>query len=101
MTSVSQRTNNMYKAQDNQDSLKQHATHPIICEGLHFIRIAANISLREEAWALGTSLTPPLAIAVSVPSQESDLSCIYVLQVSTLYFMFINKQYTYINSNKN
>ena len=41
-----------------------------------------NISLWEEAWVHKTSLTQPLTIEVSVPSQESERSCIYVLGVS-------------------
>ena len=41
-----------------------------------------NISLGEEVWVHKTSLTQPLSIEVSVPRQESERSCIYVLGVS-------------------
>ena len=42
------------------------------------------ISLRGKIWANTTSLTPPLFIEVSVPSNESKRSCICVLEVSIL-----------------
>jgi hypothetical protein len=46
-----------------------------------------NISLGEEVWVHKTSLTQPLSIEVSVPRQESERSCIYVLGVS--FFLFL------------
>jgi hypothetical protein len=42
------------------------------------------ITLRRDAWARKASLSPPLFIEVSVPSQESERSCICVLHVSIL-----------------
>jgi hypothetical protein len=41
------------------------------------------ISLLGEVWTHETSLTPPLFIDVSIPSQESERSCICVLGVSS------------------
>ena len=65
-----------------------NALHPIVMVGilltcgmhLH----DSSISPRETVWARKTSLTPPLFIDVSVPSQESKQSCICVLCVSIL-----------------
>ena len=42
------------------------------------------ISLRREVWAYKTSLTPPLFIEVPVPSQESERSCVCVLELAML-----------------
>ena len=42
------------------------------------------LSLREELWAHGASLTPPLFIEVSLRSKESERSCICVLGVLIL-----------------
>jgi hypothetical protein len=39
-------------------------------------------SLKEEAWAHKTSLTPPPFIEIPVPSQESEWSCICMLGAS-------------------
>jgi hypothetical protein len=47
------------------------------------------ISPRGELWNNKTSLTLSLFIEVSVPSQESDWSCIYVVGVSILPFSMI------------
>ena len=48
---------------------------------------ANNIKLRGEAQAYKTSLAPPLFfIEVPVPSQESERSCICVIEVSILQF---------------
>jgi len=42
------------------------------------------ILLRTEVWAHKTGLTPPLFIEVSVPTQDSERSCICVLWISIL-----------------
>ena len=47
------------------------------------------ISPRGDFWDNKTSLTLSLFIEVSVPSQESDWSCIYVVGVSILPFSMI------------
>ena len=73
----------------NCGGVKRHQTniiikqHPVIYDGWDFIHDRV-ISLRGELWAHKTSLTPPLFIEVSVPSQESERSCIFVLFVSIL-----------------
>jgi hypothetical protein len=48
------------------------------------------ISLKGKFWVHITSLTPPRFIVVSVPSQESERSCICVLGVTILLFDFWN-----------
>ena len=47
------------------------------------------ISLRGEVWAHTTILRPPLVIAVPVPSQESERSCICKSGVSILHLFTI------------
>jgi hypothetical protein len=47
------------------------------------------ISPRGEFWDNKTSLTLSLFIEMSVPSQESDWSCIYVLGVLILPFSMV------------
>ena len=47
------------------------------------------ISLRGKVWAHITSLTPPHVIEVPVSRQESERSCIGVLGVSGIVFLFI------------
>ena len=58
---------------------------PVICEGWHFNRmwkaVAASFQKRE-GFVHKTSLTTLLFIEISVPSQESERSCICVLGVS-------------------
>ena len=53
---------------------------PIVC---YFLYIATKIIIHA-LWAYKTSITPPLYIEVSVPSQDSERSCICVLEVSIL-----------------
>ena len=43
---------------------------------------------REGAWINKASLTPPLLIEVSVPSQTNEPSCICVLGVSNWHFLW-------------
>ena len=44
------------------------------------------ISLRGDVWDHKISLTPPLFIEVPVPSQDNDMSCICVLEVTICLF---------------
>jgi len=46
--------------------------------------LSNDISSKQELWAHKTSLTPPLFTEVTVPNQESELSCICELGVSIL-----------------
>jgi hypothetical protein len=56
------------------------------------------VSIRGEAWAYKTELTSPLFIEVPVPCQESELSCMSVLEVSILPLsMFIHLYQTKIS----
>ena len=48
------------------------------------------ISLRGEVCAYKTSLTPPLFIEVSVPSQQSEWFCICVLGILILPMIFLS-----------
>jgi hypothetical protein len=94
------------------DVLSEHTTLPTVCDGVgvshlkcsvfvqficlclsificiryfyHIFLSPALISLKEEVWVHQTSLTPPLIIEVPVPDQESERSCICVLEVSVL-----------------
>jgi len=49
--------------------------------------LSNDISSKRELWAHKTSLTPPLFTEVTVPSQESELSCVSVLGFSILPFL--------------
>ena len=62
------------------------ATHVVICEAWHFIKMWEQIyrtaTYKRWVWTHTTSITPPLVVEVSLPNQESDISCICLLGVS-------------------
>jgi len=54
------------------------------CFMWHFIHLWPHYFTKREVWVHKTSLTPPLVIEVSVPSQESERTYIWVLVESIL-----------------